>query len=129
MRAVIYVRDNHFENEEDTLDEQLRECRKYAIEHNLEVVDIYKERGQGCIDWGRKEELENLLADAEAGVFDVVIVAETSCLSLCFFELYYCFKRFWKHHIDVVTARQFLKGLIYPCQECYKDYFDRELPF
>ena len=129
MRAVIYVRDNRTENEEDSLESQLEECLKYATEHRLEVVEVYKDRGAGCIDWGHRDELEALLDDAEKKAFDIVIVAEVACISLCFFELYYCFKKFWKNNIKVQTTRQFVKGLLYPEQECYRDYFNRELPF
>ena len=76
MRAVIYVRDNRTENEEDSLESQLEECLKYATEHRLEVVEVYKDRGPGCIDWGHRDELEALLDDAEKNAFDIVIVAD-----------------------------------------------------
>ena len=57
MRAVIYIRDNRTENEEDSLESQLEECLQYATEHRLEVVEVYKDRGAGCIDWGHRDEL------------------------------------------------------------------------
>lgn len=129
MRVVIYVRDNTLENDEDSIEEQLRECRMYAERYDLEVVDTYIERGQGCIDYGQKDELEALLEDSESKAFDIVIVAETACLTQCFFELYYCFKRLWKNHIKIVCARDFIREIIYPCQECYRDFFESELLF
>lgn len=129
MRAVIYVRDNTCENEEDSIDAQLSECRMYAEQYDLDVVDTYIDHGQGCIDYGYRDVLEELLSDSENRSFDVVIIAETACLSLCFFELCYCFKKLRENHIRIVCARDFVRGIIFPCQECYREFFERNLPF
>ena len=129
MRAVIYVRDNRLENEEDSIESQLLECQMYAEQQGLDIVDIYRDLGDGCIDCGRRDELRCMLDDADTHSFDVVLVAETACISLCFFELYFVFKRLQKNRIEVICTRQFVKGLIYPPQECYRDYFERERPF
>ena len=129
MRAAIYVRDNRMENEEDSVEDQLRECRTYANHRGWDVVEVYKDLGDGCIEWGRRDELELLLEDAKAGAFDVVIVAEIACISLCFFELYHCFKAFAHNNIEVISTRKFVRGLLYPPQQCYADYFKRESPF
>ena len=129
MRCVIYARDNSHENEEDSLESQLMECQMYAERNGLDIVDIYRDRGYGCVDVGDRDELKHLLDDADTHSFDVVLVAETACISMCFFELYFVFKRLQKNRIEVICTRQFVKGLIYPPQECYRDYFEREKPF
>ena len=126
MKAVIYARHNTPENEEDSFQSQLEDCRKYAKEHEIEVVDEYIDGTFGCLERGERRELAQLLEDSEERTFDLVLVAEMSCLSRCYFEMISCLQRLQKNGVTVKSVRFFLPDKFRPVEECYKMAFDRK---
>ena len=125
MKAIIYARHNSFENPEDSFYAQLEDCREYAKKHNIEVVDEYIGISSGCLERKERPELAQLLEDSAERTFDMVLVAEMSCLSHCYFETILCLKTLRENGVILHSVRQFLVDRFRPVEECYKLAFDQ----
>lgn len=76
-RALAYLRVSSKEQGEegkDGLPRQERACTKYAEEHGLEIVGVYKEDFTGTIQIGERPEGKKLLQELAAGGAGVMIV-------------------------------------------------------
>jgi len=125
MKAIIYERHNSFENPEDSFYARLEDCREYAKEHGIEGVDEYMDLSSGCLERKKRPELAQLLEDSKDRNFDMVIVAEMSCLSHCYFETILCLKTLRENGVIRHSVRQFLVDRFRPVEECYKLAFDQ----
>jgi site-specific DNA recombinase len=77
-RAAAYTRVANSEHASERLADQERQIRQWAEQNGCEVVDVYTDIGSGNTD--QRPGLERLVADARAGAFDIVVVAEPSRL-------------------------------------------------
>jgi DNA invertase Pin-like site-specific DNA recombinase len=77
-RAAAYTRVANSENASERLADQERQIRQWAEQDGCEIVDVYTDIGSGNTD--QRPGLERLVADARAGAFDMVVVAEPSRL-------------------------------------------------
>ena len=125
MKAIIYARHNSFENSEDSFYAQLEDCREYAKKHNIEVVDEYIDLSSGCLERKERPELAQLFEDSAERTFDMVLVAEMSCLSHCYFETILCLKTLRENGVILHSVRQFIVDRFRPVEECYKLAFDQ----
>ncbi|MDP9364143.1 MAG: recombinase family protein [Chloroflexota bacterium] len=76
-RAALYVRVSSEEQVEGySLDAQERAARHYAAAHEWDIVKTYPEEGKSAWtdDLAKRPQFGAMLADAEAGQFDVIIV-------------------------------------------------------
>jgi DNA invertase Pin-like site-specific DNA recombinase len=75
MRAVGYRRVSMREQVDGfSLDAQENNIRKYATERNWQVVQVYTDAGISAKKDSRRPQLLQLMSDAQAGKFDIVIV-------------------------------------------------------
>lgn len=75
--AVIYARYSSDNQRDASIDDQLRECRKWADAHGITVVGEYCDRAiSGRTD--DRPQFQRMIADAEAGAFTAVIMYQTS---------------------------------------------------
>lgn len=74
MKAgVIYARYSSHNQREESIEGQLRECKRYAQREGIEVVGEYIDRAQsGKTD--HRPQFQKMIKDAEKGRFSVVIV-------------------------------------------------------
>ncbi len=73
-RAAIYIRVSTRDQIDGfSLDDQLHTCEHVARQQEMVVVTIYREPGKSAYK-GHRPEFERMLADAQHGAFDVVIV-------------------------------------------------------
>lgn len=80
-KAAIYTRLS-LDNEESTATKrQEKECRDYAKQHGLEVVDVYCDEGISGFSGKRRPAFERAIADMEAGKYSVLIVWKLDRLS------------------------------------------------
>ena len=76
-RAALYVRVSTEEQVEGySLEAQDRAGRLYCDAHGWEIIDVYRDEGRSARtdDLARRPAFQQLLADAEAGHFDVIVV-------------------------------------------------------
>lgn len=78
-RAVIFARVASYEASPKALHAQLSACRLFAEQHQLSVVKRYHHVGAGTR--GPRPDLTTLFADAESGLFDVLVVQSRDRLS------------------------------------------------
>ena len=72
MRAVIYARYSSDNQREASIEDQLEICRRYIHRHGWKLVDAYEDRAlSGASD--KRPAYQQMLADTEAGQFDVVV--------------------------------------------------------
>ena len=79
IRAVIYTRVSTQEQAKEnktSLEDQLSACKKMCIEKGWEVVGEYQDAGISGHLLAERLGLQNLLADAKAGKFDLVVVKD-----------------------------------------------------
>lgn len=71
--AVIYGRFSSDSQREESIDAQVRACKKYASEHGLQIVEIYKDSAKsGRTD--HRDEFQRMIQDGKDGKFAHVIV-------------------------------------------------------
>lgn len=73
MRYVIYARYSSENQNETSIDAQIRACIEYASRKGYEFVNTYIDRAKSAITDNRPA-FQTMLADAETGQFDVVLV-------------------------------------------------------
>ena len=94
MNGVIYARYSSHNQREESIEGQIRECKRYAEQHNITIVGEYADRAiTGRTD--DRAEFQKMIRDAEKGHFQVVIV--------------YKLDRFARNRYDSATYRLKLK--------------------
>lgn len=92
--AVVYARYSSLAQRDVSIDDQVAECRRYAEAHGLRVAHVYADRAMsGRTD--ARPQLQEMLADSEAGVFSTVLV--------------YKLDRFARNRADAATHRRELE--------------------
>ena len=94
MTGVIYARYSSHNQREESIEGQLRECRRYAQENDITIVGEYIDRAiSGKTD--SRPDFQKMIRDAEKGRFSVVIV--------------YKLDRFARNRYDSATYKAKLK--------------------
>lgn len=96
-KAVIYARYSAGSGQTDqSIEGQVRECKKYIKQNKLKLVDTYADRHiTGRTD--RRPEFQRMIDDAKSGAFEVVVVYTTD--------------RFSRSKYDSVVYKKQLKDL------------------
>lgn len=73
MNAVIYARFSSHNQREESIEGQVRECRKYAEQYDLHIIEIYADRAlSGKTD--HRPEFQRMIRDSAKRRFQVVIM-------------------------------------------------------
>ena len=72
-KAVIYARYSSKNQQEQSIDIQIKCCEEYAKKHGYEIVDYYCDYAKTGRHSNR-EELQRLIADSRKGLFSIVLV-------------------------------------------------------
>lgn len=82
-RAVAYVRVSTTEQAEQgySIDAQIQTIKNYCGRQNLDLVEVYADRGISGKSLKKRKQLQKLLGDAEHTAFDTVIVWKSSRLA------------------------------------------------
>lgn len=80
MKTAIYARKStNKSGQKETIENQIKICKRYAANHGLEIVDVKMDSGSGTDDLSRPE-VKELITDALAGKYDCVIMKGISRL-------------------------------------------------
>lgn len=94
MNGVIYARYSSHNQREESIEGQLRECKRYAQDNDITIVEEYIDRAiSGKTD--ERAAFQRMISDAEKGRFSVVIV--------------YKLDRFARNRYDSATYKAKLK--------------------
>lgn len=78
LRGVIYGRYSEGGNQTDqSLEGQVRECRKYAEDNNISIIGMYLDPHISGKDAENRPEFQRMIKDSDKKLFDVVIVWKT----------------------------------------------------
>ena len=76
MNAVVYARYSSHKQGEQSIEGQLAEARKFALEHGLTIIHEYADRAMtGRND--NREQFQLMLADSSKKAFDALIIWKT----------------------------------------------------
>lgn len=81
MRAAIYSRYSTDRQSESSIADQVRVCEDYAAKHGLTVAARYADEGISGAAIGNRPAFNQLMSEANAGAFDVILVVDLSRLS------------------------------------------------
>lgn len=81
MRAAIYSRFSTELQDAASIADQERVCGEFAARHGFAVVDRFSDHGVSGAAIGNRPGVRAMIAAAQAGAFDVLLVAELSRLS------------------------------------------------
>ncbi len=79
MRAALYARYSTDKQSENSIEDQLRECRKLADRNEFDVVAEFNDKAWSG-GTARRPDYKNMLVAARAGQFDVIVAEDTSRL-------------------------------------------------
>ena len=80
MRAIIYARYSSDNQREASIEDQLEICRRYTDRQGWTLVQTYEDRAlSGASD--QRPAYQQMLADAEAGRFDVVLDGKEAAIA------------------------------------------------
>ena len=71
--AVIYARFSSYNQQEQSIEGQVRACKEYAARNDLKIVKEYCDRAKSGTN-SKRPALQEMLKEAETGAFDVVLV-------------------------------------------------------
>lgn len=73
MRAVIYARFSSDNQRDESIDAQVRACTDYANSKGFQLIKVYEDKALTATS-DRRPAFLRMIADAEAGLFDAVII-------------------------------------------------------
>lgn len=80
MRGVIYARYSSHNQKEESIEQQVEECQKFAAEKNIVITHIYADKAiSGKTD--KRTQFQRMMRDAEKQEFDVVIAYKSNRIS------------------------------------------------
>ena len=94
VKAVLYCRYSSENQNESSIEGQIRECKEYAERHNMTIVETYIDRALSAKTDNRPE-FQRMISDSAKRQFDVVLV--------------YRLDRFARNRYDSATYRAVLK--------------------
>lgn len=105
MKAAIYGRYSSENQKEQSIDDQVRVCREYALKHDIHVLQehiYFDEAASGSLR--KRPGLEALKQAAEQKVFDAVMIDDSSRLSRDnqYFNTILCLFQFWG--VDLISV-------------------------
>ncbi len=71
--AVIYARFSSYNQQEQSIEGQIRACKEYADRNNLRIVKEYCDRAKSGTN-SKRPALQEMLREAETGSFEIVLV-------------------------------------------------------
>jgi DNA invertase Pin-like site-specific DNA recombinase len=81
MRAVIYARFSTDKQDFSSIADQYRVCEQFAARHGWQITSRYSDEGISGAAIGNRPGFKAMMAAAEAGEFDVLLVMELSRLA------------------------------------------------
>lgn len=73
MNAVIYARYSSDNQREESIDGQIRECKEFAENNDIRIIDTYIDRALSAKTDNRPS-FQQMIKDSFKGLFDVIIV-------------------------------------------------------
>ena len=105
-RAAIYARFSSSRQREESIADQVRVCRAYAADHGMEVARTYSDEARSGTDASRRPGFQRCIADAQRGLFDVLIVYKVDRFARNRFDSATYKSKLRKAGVDLVSATE-----------------------
>ena len=105
MRIAIYIRVSTLDQARDGygLAAQRRALEAWAEAHGYTIVCVYEDAGISGRDIAHRPAMQELLADADAGRYDIILVWSLSRLTRSVADLYNTWERIQLHNIGLIS--------------------------
>lgn len=105
MDGAIYTRYSSHNQREESIEGQLRECRRYAQREGIHIVEEYADRAQsGKTD--NRADFQRMIKDAEKGRFSVIIVYKLDRFARNRYDSATYRAKLSRHGVKVVSAME-----------------------
>ena len=105
--AVIYARYSSDRQNEMSIEGQIEECRRYAMEHDFVIVQEYIDRAQTATTDKRPNFLR-MIDDSEDSGFEIILVYQLDRFSRNKDDSGYYKKILAEHGVKVVSAKEII---------------------
>lgn len=105
LRAVIYARYSSLNQNEQSIEGQLRECTEYAQKHDITIVDTYIDRAMSGTN-DHREQFQKMIRDSDRKLFDAVIVYKIDRFTRNRYDAAIYKARLKKNNVKVLYAKE-----------------------
>lgn len=105
-RAAIYARYSSDLQNDRSIEDQVALCRTKAIRDGIKVVKVYEDRARSGASMLGRDGILQMLDDAKAGTFDLVLVEALDRISRDQEDTAHVYKRLSFKGIDIVTVHE-----------------------
>jgi DNA invertase Pin-like site-specific DNA recombinase len=102
-RAACYARFSTDKQNEKSTEDQAALCRIYAEKHGFEFVGLYEDKAKSGASFLHRDGINDLLADAKHGLFDIVLAESLDRLSRDQEDIAHIYKRMRHAGVAIVT--------------------------
>ena len=74
MKAAIYARFSSHNQREESIEGQVRACKRFAKEHGMTVIEIYADRGLSGLHADNRPEFQRMIQDSDHHRFEALIM-------------------------------------------------------
>lgn len=74
MKAAIYARFSSHNQREESIEGQVRACKRFAKEHGMTIVEIYADRGLSGLHADNRPEFQRMIQDSDHHRFEALIM-------------------------------------------------------
>lgn len=106
-KAVIYARFSSRLQKDTTIETQLRRCREYAAQNEIQIVGVYSDKAKTGMTADR-ESFQKMIDDSKKGDFGIVLVHKTDRFSRGRYEPAVYKYLLQRNGVRVVSATEFI---------------------
>ena len=74
MKAAIYARFSSHNQREESIEGQVRACKRFAKEHGMTMIEIYADRGLSGLHADNRPEFQRMIQDSDHHRFEALIM-------------------------------------------------------
>ena len=131
-KAAIYARFSSHLQTEESIEAQVRACREYAAQHDISVLQIYKDEavsGKGSKTYARKQ-YQALLRACDKGAYDVILIHKYNRIARNLSEHVTLEKRLSEDSVELIAVAEdfghskqskVMKAMMWALSEYYID--------
>ena len=107
--AVIYARYSSASQNDMSIESQIRICKEHAEKQGLKVIHVYNDKAKSAfkdVDDSKRKEFRRMMADAETGAFQTIIVYMLDRFSRIKANSVFYKMQLKKHGVKVMSVRE-----------------------
>lgn len=131
MTGIIYARYSSDNQREESIDGQIRECKEFAENNDIRIIDTYIDRALSAKTDNRPS-FQQMIKDSSKGLFDVIIVWKLDRFPRNRYDSAHYKNILKKNGVKVISATEAISSgaegiLLESMLEGYAEYYSAEL--